>query len=227
MLIALVGSDGAGKSTVTTSLAGPGRSEATGLPDRVTVLRSERWDIVRDPASYPSARLLRPDVALGRTCAAEMPGAARLLFFAWSACMALEAREPRPAPGTVTLLDGYWMKHAAVEVVHGLDRSWVESVGAGLPVCDLVIHLKVPPETAWERKRNEEILPYECGGDPECSRASFLAHQGRVGEVLDDWARQFGWLTVDATESAAAVAARVRAATGLPWSARSTAGTAR
>ncbi|WP_075731364.1 dTMP kinase [Streptomyces acidiscabies] len=206
MLIALVGSDGAGKSTVTRLLtagsAGP-------------VRRSDRWDIVAEPQHYPSARLLRPDVQLGRTAAAEMPNPARFLFFLWSSCMALQGRDPAPSPDTVTLLDGYWMKHAAVEVVHGLDRAWVESVGAGLPACDQVLYLRITPETAWERKRGEEILPYECGGDPTCSRESFIAHQGRVQRVLDDWAGRFGWRTVDADRPVEEVAEIVREAAGL------------
>jgi len=208
MFIALVGCDGAGKSTVTRLLTGSG--------DGPPVRRSDRWDIVAEPEHYPSARLLRPDVRLGRTTAAEMPNPARFLFFLWSSCMALQAREPQPAPGTVTLLDGYWMKHAAVEVVHGLDRGWVESVAAGLPACDQVLYLRIAPETAWERKQGEEILPYECGGDPLCSRASFLAHQGRVRAVLDDWAQRFGWRTLDADRPVEEIAGLVREAAGLP-----------
>ncbi|MDX3381861.1 thymidylate kinase [Streptomyces niveiscabiei] len=208
MLIALVGSDGAGKSTVTRLLtSAPGSA--------VPVRRSDRWDIVAEPQHYPSARLLRPDVQLGRTTAAEMPNPARFLFFLWSSCMALQGRDPAPAPATVTLLDGYWMKHAAVEVVHGLDRAWVESVGAGLPACDQVLYLRIAPETAWERKQGEEILPYECGGDPSCSRASFLAHQSRVQRVLDDWAARFGWRTVDADRPVEEIADIVREAAGL------------
>ncbi|QNP75037.1 thymidylate kinase [Streptomyces roseirectus] len=208
MLIALVGSDGAGKSTVTRLLTESGA--ASGPPVR----RSDRWDIVAEPQRYPSARLLRPDVRLGRTVAAEMPNPARFLFFLWSSCLALQGREPAPAPGTVTLLDGYWMKHAAVEVVHGLDRAWVEAVGAGLPACDQVIYLRIAPEVAWERKQGEEILPYECGGDPLCSRASFLRHQGRVREVLDDWAARFGWRTVEADRPVEEIAGIVRTAAG-------------
>lgn len=221
MLIALVGSDGAGKSTVTRLLAGTGAGTtadigADATADAVPVRRSDRWDIVAAPERYPSARLLRPDVQLGRTCAAEMPNPARLLFFLWSSCMALDAQDPPPAPGTVTFLDGYWMKHAAVEVVHGLDRAWVESVGAGLPACDHVFHLRLAPETAWERKQGEEILPYECGGDPACGRGSFIAHQSRVQAVLDGWGRRHGWHTVDADQPAERIAELIRERAGLP-----------
>ncbi|MEV0963194.1 thymidylate kinase [Streptomyces sp. NPDC049910] len=194
MIVSLVGSDGAGKSTVSRLAAE--RLAAAGT----TIERVDRWDIVGNPA-YPATRFMKPDVPDTRLCVAEMPNPTRFLFLMWSISHALLARTPEAVrPGTVTLLDGYWMKHAAAEIVYGLDRSWAEGVVSALPVSGQVLYLRLDPKRAWERKVGRDVVPYECGMDPECARENFLAHQNRILAVLDDWAARFGWLTLDAEE---------------------------
>jgi thymidylate kinase len=187
MLIAVVGADGAGKSTVTAAVRA--RMAAAGYPARVV----DRWDIVDNPA-YPTARFLRPDVRDLRSCVALMANPSRFLFLMWASALALSD----PYEG-LTFLDGYWMKHAASEVAYGLDPAWVESVAHGLPKPDLTVHLRLSPELAWQRKGGQPY-PYECGMDLTRSRPSFLAHQGRIGEVLDGWADRDGWYPVDASQ---------------------------
>jgi dTMP kinase len=191
MIIAIVGADGAGKSTVTA--AARRQLLAAEYPARVL----DRWDIVDNPA-YPTAEFMREDPWLARSCAARMSNPSRALFLMWASAMAL-TDERRGAPeGEITLLDGYWMKHAASEVASGLDRAWIEQLAAGLPQPDLTVYLRCTPELAWERK-NGQVLPYECGMDLTCSRPSFLAHQRRIHDTLDAWADAFGWVVVDAT----------------------------
>ncbi|MFD5141908.1 thymidylate kinase [Streptomyces sp. NPDC058401] len=203
VIVSLVGGDGAGKSTVSRLAAE--RLTAQGL----MVDRVERWDIVDNPA-YPATRFMRPDTQDARLCVAEMPNTSRFLFLMWSMGMALEGRVPAPAgPGTVTLLDGYWMKHAAGEIVYGLDRPWVESVVSGLPPSQSVTYLRLSPEQAWERKAGKDLLPYECGMDPSCSRERFLAHQQGILDLLDEWSARFGWLEVDASQPLDELASRV------------------
>ncbi|MFD7316441.1 thymidylate kinase [Streptomyces sp. NPDC059883] len=198
-----MGADGAGKSTV--SRLATERLCAGGT----RVERVDRWDII-DNAAYPATLFMRPDVLNTRLCVAEMPSTSRFLFLMWSITQALLGRTPEAArPDKVTLLDGYWMKHAAGEIVYGLDRSWVEGVVCGLPLSEQVIYLRVDPKWAWERKAGRDLVPYECGMDPECSQDSFLTHQSRILGVLDDWAEQFGWLTVDAGEPLDEVVGRV------------------
>ncbi|MFF5897543.1 thymidylate kinase [Streptomyces argenteolus] len=193
MIVSVAGTDGAGKSTVTRlaaeRLAGAGTA----------VERVERWDIVGNPR-YPSADLLRRDVPAARTCVADMPPGPRFLFLMWSIDLALRGRAPGGQEAAVTLLDGYWMKHAASEIAYGLDRTWVESVAAGLPPSSEVVYLRLDPERAWERKAGRDLVPYECGMDPACSRESFLTHQRRVLDVLDGWAARFGWRELDAAQ---------------------------
>jgi dTMP kinase len=199
VIISFAGTDGSGKSTVS-RLAGSRLAER-GVP----VEHVDRWDIVADPG-YPAVRFMRPDVPDARQCVAEMPGTPRFLFLMWSISMALLGREPAPDPRRPVLLDGYWMKHAASEIVYGLDQDWVESVVAGLPPADLVLYLRAEPEVAWSRKEGRDVMAYECGGDESCSRDAFLNHQHRIREILDGWAGRFGWVRVDAGQSVDEVA---------------------
>ncbi|WP_318306516.1 dTMP kinase [Amycolatopsis solani] len=187
-VVAVVGADGAGKSTVTALLAE--RLTAAGH----AAARVDRWDIA-DAVRYPTASCLTGDVAVARRCAALMPGVPRLLFLLWASALALTGR---PAgTGEILLLDGHWQKHAASEIAYGADVSWVEAVGAGLPAADLTVHLRIDPEDAWARKDGRAV-PFECGMDLSCSRESFLAHQRSIAATLDRWAARDGWLVLDA-----------------------------
>jgi thymidylate kinase len=194
MLVSMVGADGAGKSTVSKLTAE--RLTAHGR----AVDRVDRWDIVANPA-YPATRFMRPDIPDTRLCVAEMPTAPRFLFLMWSISMAVQAKPTADRPDSVTLLDGYWMKHAASEIVYGLDRGWVESIVAGLPRSAAVLYLRADPAVTWERKRGRDVVPYECGMDPECGELTFLRHQHKIQAVLDSWAERDGWTVVDAHAS--------------------------
>lgn len=203
MIVSLVGSDGAGKSTVTRLVAQ--RFDDGGM----SAERVDRWDIVNNSA-YPATRFMKPDIPDTRLCVAEMPNTTRFLFLMWSISHALLGRVPEAIRSdTVMLLDGYWMKHAASEIVYGLDQSWAEGVVSALPVPEQTIYLRLSPERAWERKVGRDVVPYECGMDPECARESFLVHQERLLSVLDGWAERYGWLTVDAEEPLDDVVERV------------------
>ncbi|MEU8934327.1 thymidylate kinase [Streptomyces sp. NPDC048409] len=203
-----MGSDGAGKSTVSKAVAE--RLGAAG----VRAERVDRWDIVGNPA-YPSAGFMEPDVQRARACAARMPNMSRFLFLMWSVSHALLGRTATAGEAAaLTLLDGYWMKHAASEIVYGLDSAWVEAVVSGLPHCERVLYLRIEPEQAWLRKAGD-LVPYECGMG-HCTREAFLGHQSRIQTVLDTWAERFGWLSVDAAAPPDEVAGRVIALLGGP-----------
>lgn len=193
MLIAVAGIDGAGKSTlvneVSKALISTGR----------TTRHVDRWNIVGNQ-DFPTARFLKPDVKDIRSCVAQMPSSARLLFLLWTMSMALSADRREWPSEAIVLLDGYWMKHAASEIAYGLDAQWVSQVVAGLPMPDTVIYLRLAPEEAWLRKRGS-LVPYECGMDSTCAETSFLAHQYLIKSLLDSWSEGFGWAIVDASAS--------------------------
>jgi dTMP kinase len=208
MLVCVVGTDGAGKSTVTKAIA----RQLAGQGERIQ--RVDRWDIVANQ-SYPAARFMRPDIPDARLCIADMPNPPRFLFLMWSIGMALLGRRDVLEPADVTLMDGYWMKHAASEVVYGLPRPWVEAVAAGLPRPDVVIYLRLDPATAWQRRQRRDIVPYECGMDPACGYEQFIAHQGKIRAVLDAWSARDAWIEIDAAAPQAEVEAAVlRSLTG-------------
>jgi len=207
-MIAIVGADGAGKSTVTAAVHE--RMRADGRSVRLV----DRWDVVGG-AEYPTAGFLVDDSRFVRSCTARMSSVPRFLFLMWASVLSLTDRHPGRPPGEVVLVDGYWMKHAASEVAYGLDRSWVEDVTAGLPEPDLVVYLRCDAATTWQRKTGA-ILPYECGMDLSCAQESFLAHQETIHRVLDDWADERGWLVVDTRQPAATVIDSVYSAVSRP-----------
>jgi dTMP kinase len=190
MIVAITGGDGAGKSIVAEQIVA--RLAALGFAAR----RVDRWDILTADA-YPSARFLRGSVDELRVRLFEVPKTPRFLFLLWTMALALSGHEPDwPEPGAI-VLDGYWMKHAASEAVYGMDPRWIEAVVAGLPPAQIVLHLRLDPHLAWQRKRGH-VTPYECGMDPSCLRDSFVAHQTRIMEQLDAWSTAGGWVAIDA-----------------------------
>jgi dTMP kinase len=191
MLVAVVGADGAGKTTASMRLVK--ELSAAGYPARYL----DRWDIVGNPA-YPSASFLMHDVPQIRTCVAAMPLPARLLFLLWTMSLVLSADQEQHRVAGIRVMDAYWMKHVASEVAYGLSADWSLAVAAALPTPDLVLHLRLTPELAWSRKQSN-LVPYECGMDPSCSRQGFLAHQGRIAHLLDEWSERFGWMCIDAS----------------------------
>ena len=218
MLIAVVGTDGAGKSTVARLVSEA--LEHDGWP----VTHIDRWHIVDNPL-YPAARFMRPDVPDTRLCVAEMPNPTRFLFLVWSIGLALLGRKAAAVHAVtgIEMLDGYWMKHAASEIVYGLDGEWVEQVVSALPGADVVVYLRIDPEAAWDRK-DGDIVPYECGMDESCSRDRFLAHQHAIQALLDGWAVRRGWTVVDAARGLPEVVADVRQAIHASAAIRASAG---
>lgn len=195
MIAAIVGADGAGKSTVVQALR-----ERLGDDTRVI----DRWDIVGNSEEYPTADFIKPEKRYVRTCSALMSAESRLLFLLWTSIASVVERKSAEPPGSVVLLDGYWMKHAASEIAYGLDQRWVEQVVAGLPGVDIVLYLCSDPETAWSHI-SDRVVPYECAMDLTCAKPSFMDHQKKIHEVFDAWADWPGWVTVDARQPLDAV----------------------
>jgi thymidylate kinase len=193
VIVAIIGADGAGKSTVS-------RAVGRALGDRARVV--DRWDIVGNP-DYPVTGFLKDDSRQARSGSVRMAPHSRFLFLVWASVSSLVDWKPQAAD-PVVILDGYWMKHAASEIAYGLDQSWVEQVVAGLPGVDVAVYLRSDPETSWDRMGGRAV-PYECALDPTCAKPSFIAHQRKIHAVLDQWAARAGWLTVDTRQPLDAV----------------------
>ncbi|MFA5897614.1 MAG: hypothetical protein WC829_00740 [Hyphomicrobium sp.] len=199
MLIAIVGSDGAGKSTAAAALTAELRQRGT----HATVL--DRWDILNNPGHYPTATFLRAQSGEIREGLIEMRQVPRFLFLMWTISLAVTRAESHRSH--VFVMDGYWMKHAASEIAYGLDATWTENVVAGLRRPDRVFYLRLDPDLAWSRKQRGQVVPYECGMDATCSYGSFLSHQRKITAQLDLWSARDNWTTLDAARTSPEVTA--------------------
>ncbi len=194
MIVALDGPDGAGKSTQVAQLMAWAHEQ--GMSARAV----GKWELF-EPDTVPQARFLRgTDRAELRVCIAEMPSPARMMFLAWMNTMA--ADRARQATEDLVILDGYWIKHAASELLLGCDSVLVNAVAEAIAPADLVVYVDVTPEEALRRK-DGDITPYECGTDLSCDPRRFLSHQAGMRQVMLDWARNYSWAVVPAGSRAA------------------------
>lgn len=183
MLIALVGCDGAGKTTLVRRLGGwlIARGEDVSFADK--------WDVF-DREAFPNARFLRGDRGSLARHISCMPGVGHALFIFWTIALTVQ-RQANHAPSTTVLLDGYWAKHLVSESLYGTSQALLEQTVALLPIADLTVYLDVSPEDALRRKG--DFVPYECGLDPECKPESFIKHQRRLRAELTRLATAKGW----------------------------------
>lgn len=205
-MIAIAGCDGAGKSTLVRSLAAAlvERGFETEIVDK--------WDIF-DPARHPECAFLAGGPERLKQCVSAMDGVARALFIFWMISLTLKRIDA--ASERIYLLDGYWMKHAAAEILLGCPPEVVLATVNALPEADLTIFLDVSADTALGRRQQRSR--YECGRGPQSSRAAFCAHQSKVGALLSELARERGWVRIDSGMSRESVLLEVlkRIASGL------------
>jgi thymidylate kinase len=193
MLLVIAGTDGSGKSTVLRMVHE--RLVRSGRPAH----RRDKWDIF-DHAAHPACQFLHGPLAELRSCISAMPVPARATFLFWTFHMTMR---PELLVGPEwTLVDSYWYKHAASEMIYGAPSSLIRELSAPLPEPDKVYLLDVPPEEAWRRKERAglvDVVPYECGMAPLLDRDSFVAHQSKLRAHLGEWARRSAWVVLDAS----------------------------
>jgi thymidylate kinase len=195
VIVAIDGPDGAGKSTHV-ALLHDWLTEQ-GIASEVV----SKWHVL-DAQYHPDTRFLRgTELAEFRLCIAQMPSLARSLFIMWLYAEVVD-RAAKVAPGTVVILDGFWMKHAAAELAYGCDPRLVDAIvanmAAGIGTVDAVLYLDVEPEVALERKL-QSLTPYECRLDMDRSPAHFIEQQMAIRSRLLEWADREGWLRVAAS----------------------------
>jgi thymidylate kinase len=191
VLIAIVGCDGAGKSTSVSILS---KKLATGFQ----VKTIDKWQIL-DGNTYPEFGFLRGGLSEFRRYVREMPEGTRTLFLFWMLHGMLTSSAT--ANADVVTLDGYWAKHAAAEIVYSGRRDLIEMLAGLLRKPDLTLFLDVDPVVAYGRRVADlqvPLVPYECGLDQSCSEVSFIHHQTKIRNIMVDWRSRFSWTSIDA-----------------------------
>lgn len=201
MLVVIVGTDGAGKTSLSKAL------NAELSKRNIRSSRLDRFDIL-DRAATPAAAFVDADIDGLRQYALDMPAPARLLFYLWSMSLTVTSKMAASDDQHVIIYDSYWIKHVAVEIAFGEDEARAVAAGRLLPKPDLVIYLKAPAAALYERKIGD-LVAYECGLDPACSRGSFITHQSGLQDRLDQWSQEDGWLEFDALRSTADLTAEL------------------
>jgi dTMP kinase len=189
MLIAIVGADGAGKSTLARALVAA--LDARGMASS----RLDKWDIL-ERSAFPEARFIGVSQAEMPEYIWRMPTPARAMFIFWTIALSL-SRHDLGTHERILVADGYWAKHSVVEELYGCDPDWIRRTVALFPQPDLTLLLDVEPELALARKR--ERLAYECGLDETSSAEAFLAHQAKVRARLLAAAERQNWRVLSAT----------------------------
>jgi thymidylate kinase len=166
-LICITGLDGTGKSTL-----------IEGIRTHITsVYLSTIWDLMTDPVKgLPFKSKQQVDNFL-----CELTPDSRLFFLAhamkYSIDKALKSRKEN------ILIDSYYYKYFASELILGADSRMVDALQQVFPKPDFVFELVLPPEEAARRKSH--FSRYECGLSKKPGMTQFLDFQKKVTFVWD------------------------------------------
>lgn len=169
-LLAVVGPDGVGKSTLIEALAR--HLEAKGARARPV----EIWDLLSDP-ELNVGRFMGTKAQF-REYLLRLSGRARSLFLFHALTESLERARSQEADWI--LVAGYWPKYRASEEARGLDPTWLEGLSQAFPEPNLWVRLKLPLEELSQRR--DQVTAYEAEGR---DFAHFLKLQARQEELLD------------------------------------------
>ncbi len=121
---------------------------------------------------------------------------------------------PALRSGFVVLADRYVFTAFARSVVRGADARWIRSVFGFALVPDLTLYLKIDADTLIPRVlRTRGIDYWEAGMDMHLGTdlfESFRKYQWRLIREYNKMSREFGFVTVDATQGPEEIQARIR-----------------
>lgn len=183
MIISFTGCDGAGKSTQIS------RISDLLIEQGYQVKIIDKWNILNHDI-FPECRFINQNLNDLRVCIAQMEGISRAMFLFWTIMITL-SKENLNDSNVIFLLDGYWMKHAASEILYGCESEWIEKTVRQFPTSDLTIYFDITPEVSAERK--QEFTPYECGRVQNYNVDDFIRHQTRLRELMLSWAGHYKW----------------------------------
>ena len=106
----------------------------------------------------------------------SLPVNARVLFLAHAIRYGLEKALEKDA--SMILIDGYYYKYFAPELVLGADPDFVEKLSATFPQPQTIICLDADAQLSFARK--QEITPYECGFASAVNEENYTRFQSQV-----------------------------------------------
>lgn len=162
-IICVSGADGSGKSTLVAELA-------KALPEaRVVTI----WDLMADPRARP---LFSNKDQLQAYLGALQPQS-RTLFLMSCLMGAMER-----ATGELLLVDSYWYKYLANELVLGADHARLAALSGWFERPNLTFRIELAPRVAAARKQGV-FSPYECGLRAP-TEEHFVQFQARTAVVV-------------------------------------------
>lgn len=200
MLVTITGCDGAGKSTVIPLIRE--RLASRGLGSEVL----GKWDVL-DRNRFAECSFISQNLNELRMCISDMKGDSRAMFLFWLIRIT-SSKADLARMNFVSILDGYWMKHAAAELVYGCDEALIRTHVRAFLKPDITFCLDVEPEIALARKAGN-LTPYECGRRRDLSEESFLSHQAAVREILQFWSLNNNWNLLAANKASNPLADKI------------------
>jgi dTMP kinase len=178
-LICITGADGSGKSTLIESLKQHYRD----------VYVATIWDLM---GSKIKALPFKNKREVDEFLCTLTPGS-RLLFLAHAMKYSIDLALASDAP--VILIDSYYYKYFASELVLGADEKLVKALQQAFPVPDVTVELILTVEESARRKKY--FSRYECGLAEKPDAESFIRFQKSVSENWKLFEKK-DWHPVDA-----------------------------
>lgn len=191
MLITFIGPDGAGKSTQTKI------AHQWLLENGFDVVILDKWAIL-DINLHPECRFINSSLEDIRVCIAEMENESRALFLFWSIFQVMNKYKNINLSKTIYISDGYWIKHAASEIIYGNNPEWINNITRAFPKSDLTFYFNIDPEITSLRKKT--FTPYECGRFNSTNIDNFVIHQKKLKKILDEWTNKESWININANQ---------------------------
>jgi len=190
MLVNIIGCDGAGKTTVIEYCAEWLRKE-----HGFTVEVLNKWSVMNHEL-FPECAFINCAENEIKNCISLMQDESRFLFLVYLyATSLMKMKDSVGGRETIILLDGYWYKHYASEILFGINKEWMKNICKFLPKPDFTILFDVDSTKSFERKTF--ISSYECGL-LDVNQENYMMFQNKFRLELLALASTEQWEVIDA-----------------------------